>query len=223
LSNIAIEQRQHRLRFILEISGGLLRRLLFQKVDRGGKAAAERPLDAVGFKGPYQIVQIDEPPILPPLGPDPAADELGGALYQWLAALSRITLPRPGHELPFGIRLARAMSTEELDEFIAARGIAISKELEQFWSLSNGMSFLGWEICGTYDSEVFSGRNMMRISGDLGGGDFLGIETQAAAAAARPFDPVHWHSSNPSERRSWPTLRAFFDQMLDEAKIIMTK
>jgi hypothetical protein len=72
----------------------------------------------------------------------------------WFLDLESLSFNSPAKAIPLRVRRARPASGDEIEAFEREHQIIIPPQLHEFWSLTNGASFFGDVICGTYDAQV---------------------------------------------------------------------
>lgn len=92
-------------------------------------------------------------------GPHPCLDsnlsESLSIFQRWLVSLNDVQVAVPPPHLPLRWRQARPASFEEMRAFEKKLQVVMPTELKEMWSVTNGASFFGDIIRGTYDAGVF--------------------------------------------------------------------
>lgn len=146
----------------------------------------------------------------------------------WFAGLEhlRIQPPRAGNreyqaQLPLRVRRAWPATVAEIEQLERKHDARISEEVRAFWLASNGASFLGWPVCGTYDTELLDWPGDWRflLIGDVyGDGSVITVQATRDGATSGPARVFHDGAESQEPLRTWTSLEECFTDLLAEVQ-----
>lgn len=217
-----------RLDFELHISGGILSelRVSAERVSRTHLSKLEHlPIAETFYTGDESRGTRDASPIrreYPSFLPQRPTRGLS-ELQEWILSLDTLEISSPwpdsraGTRLPAAVRRAPCASSDEIIELEERLRISVPWEMRQFWSLTNGASFLGWPLRGTYDSTVVSANELLLLEDLDGDGAAITIAVGPAGVDSREIPTrITLVSRDASEPVRWHGFRAFLEFLIEK-------
>ena len=138
------------------------------------------------------------------------------AIQEWILSLDEMEIPltqESGLVLPLRIRRAKPATEIEIESFERNQEIKIPGELRDFWRVTNGASFFGNQVFGTYDALVAKrkGRiNLLFIMNVLNKDAYTTIELyQSNDSAVYNAKVNEYDFSAIQPRHSWNSLQDY--------------
>lgn len=140
----------------------------------------------------------------------------------WLLSLDSRTILCPDQTIPLQFRRAQPASVDEIDRFQHDNRIVVPHDLRTFWLATNGASFFGDLIYGTYDAVVegHPGRAtrdiifLHRMVDDM---VFITIDAEADDVEASQYSRIHEINVGTQETlRSWSSLQECLKELYEE-------
>jgi hypothetical protein len=141
---------------------------------------------------------------------------------RWLLSLDARCFRRPNKTLPFAVRRAIPATDSEFLQFEQANHVRPPRELREFWSVTNGASFFGNVIYGTYDAIVGPagmGTEMVFACRTHIPGQFIFIDcsNREAKNAAMLYEK---DVETQDTVRTWHSLRECLETLMEDARVV---
>lgn len=145
------------------------------------------------------------------------------SFQKWVLSLDTLAISPTGSlkdelglTLPLHLRRARPASANELNLFKARcernHGVTVPAELTEFWALTNGASFFGDPISGTYDAHIFKcpgGWRALVLTNMFDQNHYFSVELPPVDSGGSYYTNVHEEILYGRESvRSWASLQA---------------
>jgi hypothetical protein len=184
---------------------------------------ADSDADSGGFARLTERRPGPDPFSAPPLAGEPTAWEA------WFASVehAEVPPPEPGEDehrlrLPLTVRRARRATESELDSLEEKLGVRLADDVREFWRASNGASFFGWAIRGTYDTYLFdwpNGWRLLLIENVDDSGSILTCEVRPRDGAAdREARALRYAPGMAEPTGVWGSLRESLNGLMNEAQ-----
>jgi hypothetical protein len=179
------------------------------------------PWDSDSGIGPCKLLNARTNDADAQVSPPCATDRLT-CFQQWVLSLKALQLIHPvsGRLL---LRTARSATMTEIAAFELAHDVAVPAELREFWLLTNGASFFGDIVRGTYDAPVFrtkEERMIVLLDSMEEEGIFLVVGARPYGAPDSSVFIVYEEDMGTQQRRrTWHSLRECFESLISDKEV----